>query len=710
MLRTGSGGGAVEAAPASPGGGFARTVSSTELGGAEYVADARRTAGRQRHDRHAKSRGGALPEASRAFVAKLAICALACLAALAALVLAVTLRGADSKTRRLIVFDAGSSSTRVHVFELDVPKGGNRLPTVRAHHEAPRRASPGLAAFADTDHDDDDARIEAYLAPLLRFAESVVPRSKRAETSTLLMATAGLRALPRDDAERLLAKCRSALRRSAFRRTFTDAHVQLISGEDEGLYAWLAANYAAGTLYEPPEKTVGVVELGGASAQVTFRPEKKPPLAYRAELVITNRKWAVYTHSALGLGLDAARQTYETGVSRKKRRQSDEASLNETTTTLVDPCALSLAGGGATSAGDFAACRAACAELMGVPQLTAPNKRDAPSGHVEVESRRSCLRDSEKSFLQTNKKLAEDERAAPSDEGNENGSGNGNENENVNDCGFGGSFLPALRGSFLLTENFAHAVRFLRDAGFLEEERGLNESDGESVSSSDDRETAAREKNGGVSVARVADAGARICSTTREELLSRLNVSSFESDETDAIERSIRHACFATSYVVAALTDVLRVDERRNALRFGDEVRGVKVDWAVGAAIAHEARDAFDVEEGSRSNVNVNVSFFSVSSRTIDRAFASVANALFFSRASRGVDASFFFVGVVVLAACLAFAGPFARASPSDAPRATQAQLRLGELKVRRTLGMPSKGGVTSPTKRAAGEDARKGN
>ena len=222
-------------------------------------------------------------------------------------------------------------------------------------------------------------------------------------------------------------------------------------------------------------------------------------------------------------------------------------------------------------------------------------------------------------------------------------------------------------------------------------------------------------------VARVADAGARICSTTREELFSRLNVS-FEqhrdsdgipsngvTDEMNAIERSIKHACFATSYVVAALADVLRVDERRNALRFGDEVRGVKVDWAVGAAIAHEARDAFEVEEGSVAETSI-----SVSSRTIDRAFANVANAL--SRASSfGVDASFarlfFFVGVVVLALlCLAFAGPFARAIPSDAPRATQAQLRLGELKVRRTLGMPSKGGVTSPTKRAAGEDARKGN
>jgi apyrase len=693
MLRTGSGGGGVQVAPASPGGGFARTVSSTELGGAEYVADARRTAGRQKHDRHAKSRGGALPEASRAFVVKLAVCALACLAALAALVLVGTLRGADSETRRLIVFDAGSSSTRVHVFELDVPKGGNRLPTVRAHHEAPRRASPGLAAFADTDHDDDDAQIQAYLEPLLRFAESVVPRSKRAETSTLLMATAGLRALPNDDAERLLAECRSVLRRSAFSRTFTDAHVQLISGHDEGLYAWLAANYAAGTLYEPPEKTVGVVELGGASAQVTFRPEKKPPLKYRAELVITRRKWAVYTHSALGLGLDAARLTYEKGVLRRQQRDDEEGSRKTTANAGLDPCALT--GNGVSSVGDFAACRAACAELMGAPQLDAP-QLDAPSVS-HTESRRSCLRDSEKS---------EEKRAGPSDEGNE------NENENENDCGFGGSFLPALRGSFLLTENFAHAVRFLRDAGFLETDDGLktrSSSNGGSVSSS-----------GVISVARVADAGARICSTTKEELFSRLNVS-FEqhrdsdgspsigvTDEMNAIERSIKHACFATSYVVAALADVLRVDERRNALRFGDEVRGVKVDWAVGAAIAHEARDAFEVEEEEGSETSI-----SVSSRAIDRAFANVAKRA--KRASRGVDASlapFFFVGVVVLAACVAFARPFsfARASPSDAPRATQAQLRLGELKVRRTLGMPSKGGVTSPTKRAAGEDARKGN
>ena len=716
MLRTGSGGSGVEAAPASPSEGFARTVSFTELGGAEYIADARRAA-------HAT------------------VCALACLAALAALVLVGTLRGADSEMRRLIVFDAGSSSTRVHVFELDVVRRGTRLPAVRAHFEAPRRASPGLADLElESDHADTeaalDARMEAYFSPLVRFAESVVPASARAETSTLLMATAGVRALPEPRAEHVLARCRTVLRRSAFAKTkraaFTDASVRLITGADEGLYAWIAANYAAGTLHEPPERTVGVVELGGASAQVTFRPEKKPPRAYRAELVVADRKWAVYTHSALGLGLDAARREYER---RARDARAAEAAGNASSsgkkpglgaappaTTLVDPCALAGSEplGSPVGKGDFAACRAACAELMGARQ----------------------------------------------------------NDQTLSATGFGGSFLPPLRGSFLLTENFAHAARFLRDAGFLDDpesapssslsdDRRLTTSEGSEGTDDDDDDdvfgafgldvrTAAPygHRVGHLSIARVADAGRSICSTSREALSARLAERSMRREEsrsktidddddddettettepTDTssqtqkmlvLERGIRDACFATSYVVAALADVLRVDETRNALRFGNRVRGVKVDWAVGAAIAHEAlleeeRRSVGRGEGEKGERRWREPFAFAFARRTMMDLANAAKRSF--ERSRGVAEESAFerlgggerlVGLLLgLAAVFAFVGLFARASPSDASRANAAaRLRLGELKVRRSLGMPSKGGVTSPTKRAAGEDARKGN
>jgi len=599
------------------------------------------------------------------------------------------------------------------VFELDVARRGNRLPTVRAHFEAPRRASPGLAEFAaDTDHDvglpdaknaneTRDEQMEAYLGPLLRFAESVIPKSRRAETGTTLMATAGLRALPPARRERALERCRSVLNRSAFgtkqraarlQNVSRTPNVRVITGADEGLYGWIAANYAAGTLYDPPTSTVGVVELGGASAQVTFRPEKKPPRAYRAELVVADRKWAVYTHSALGLGLDAARREYERRArdARAAEAAGNASSGNATfsgkkpglgaappATTLVDPCAL--AGfeplGSSVGRGDFAACRAACAELMGARQ-----------------------------------------------------------NDQTRATGFGGSFLPPLRGSFLLTENFAHAARFLRDAGFL-----------------DDLESAER---GHLSIARVADAGRELCSTSHEALSARLAERStppssrlsrsktFEDAEDEADdetteatdtertqqmllqERGIRDACFATSYVVAALADVLRVDETRNALRFGNRVRGVKVDWAVGAAIAHEAlleeerRSSLGRGEGEKWERKGRESFaFAFARRTMmdltnaarsfERSFG-VAEDSAFERLGGGGR----LVGLLLgLAAVFAIVGLFARASSSDASRANAAaRLRLGELKVRRSLGMPSKGGVTSPTKRAAGEDARKGN
>jgi len=41
-----------------------------------------------------------------------------------------------------------------------------------------------------------------------------------------------------------------------------------VAGSDEGLYAWVVANYALGTLGGDPLQTTGIIELGGASAQV----------------------------------------------------------------------------------------------------------------------------------------------------------------------------------------------------------------------------------------------------------------------------------------------------------------------------------------------------------------------------------------------------------------------------------------------------------
>ncbi|KAH9295834.1 hypothetical protein KI387_039422, partial [Taxus chinensis] len=93
-------------------------------------------------------------------------------------------------------------------------------------------------------------------------------------TKIHLMATAGLRRLKEDTQKRILESCRRVLRFSGF--SFQDDWASVVTGADEGIFAWVAANYALGTLGGNPQKTTGIIELGGASFQVTFVPEEVP--------------------------------------------------------------------------------------------------------------------------------------------------------------------------------------------------------------------------------------------------------------------------------------------------------------------------------------------------------------------------------------------------------------------------------------------------
>jgi len=87
---------------------------------------------------------------------------------------------------------------------------------------------------------------DTALAPLLEWAEAVVPRAQWAATPLFLFGTAGLRRLPSARQAALLGHVRAALRRSAF--AFEDGWARVISGADEGAFGWIALNYLAGRL------------------------------------------------------------------------------------------------------------------------------------------------------------------------------------------------------------------------------------------------------------------------------------------------------------------------------------------------------------------------------------------------------------------------------------------------------------------------------
>ncbi|CDP19074.1 unnamed protein product [Coffea canephora] len=207
-----------------------------------------------------------------------------------------------------VIFDAGSSGSRVHVFcfdsHLDLVPIGKDL-------ELFEQKKPGLSAFAN----DPEAAANS-LQELLQKAEAVVPPELRQKTPVRVGATAGLRQLEGDASDRILQAVRDFLKNKSSLTSKAD-WVTVIDGNQEGAYQWVTINYLSGKLGKKYSRTVGVVDLGGGSVQMAYAisesdAAKAPKLpdgedAYVQEMYLKGTKYYLYVHSYLHYGLLAAR-------------------------------------------------------------------------------------------------------------------------------------------------------------------------------------------------------------------------------------------------------------------------------------------------------------------------------------------------------------------------------------------------------------------
>jgi len=100
----------------------------------------------------------------------------------------------------------------------------------------------------------------------------------------------------------------------------SDDDVVIMDGKDEGVYAWITANYLLKTIRgDTPSGTpsYSVLDLGGASTQIVFEPvfdEKRPDSAlkegeHKYDLEFGGKTRVLYQHSYLGYGLKKARES-----------------------------------------------------------------------------------------------------------------------------------------------------------------------------------------------------------------------------------------------------------------------------------------------------------------------------------------------------------------------------------------------------------------
>jgi len=150
------------------------------------------------------------------------------------------------------VVDAGSSGSRLHIFAFDVDSDNS---PIKINEIWSKKIKPG---FATVDLKQDN--INSYLDNLfLDSPEKNIP--------VYFYATAGMR---------LLSNEKQQLYYQALARWFKNQNdwqlieAKTITGSDEGIYGWLSVNYQLGSFNSDANSFVNVMDIGGASVQVTF--------------------------------------------------------------------------------------------------------------------------------------------------------------------------------------------------------------------------------------------------------------------------------------------------------------------------------------------------------------------------------------------------------------------------------------------------------
>jgi len=169
-----------------------------------------------------------------------------------------------------------------------------------------------------------------HLQSLVNHALEVIPEDKIADTPIFLMATAGMRLLPQVQQTALVREICSYLQQNTqFSLPDCSLHIQVIKGETEGLYGWIASNYLLGGFDHPEQHkhgknhhTYGFLDMGGASAQIAFAPNTTEAEKHWDDLKLLRMRtmdgrpteYKVFTATWLGFGVNQARESYVKGL------------------------------------------------------------------------------------------------------------------------------------------------------------------------------------------------------------------------------------------------------------------------------------------------------------------------------------------------------------------------------------------------------------
>lgn len=241
----------------------------------------------------------------------------------------------------VVMIDAGSTGSRVHVYSFDTSVSPPKL-----INEEFKMLKPGLSSY-----DTDAVGAAESLDPLLTIAMDTIPKDKHSCSPVAVKATAGLRLLGQAKSDAILKEVRRHLEKDFPFPVVSGNGISIMDGSDEGVYAWITTNYLLNNIGSAKKlDTAAVFDLGGGSTQIVFEPvsgEKVLEGEHKYNIEFGGRKFTLYQYSHLGYGLMQARNKVNAAVLQAEMKSAAHkfSALTESQlktavadVTLENPC------------------------------------------------------------------------------------------------------------------------------------------------------------------------------------------------------------------------------------------------------------------------------------------------------------------------------------------------------------------------------------
>jgi len=199
------------------------------------------------------------------------------------------------KPKHVIIIDAGSSGSRLRIFNIHESK-------ISAHQgssDTKFETKPGLSSYME-----EPEGAGPSLHKLINNAMGLIPQDQHAVTPLFVKATAGMRLLGAGEASRVFHAVREYLKEQC---PFNFVSAATISGEEEAILGFISIN----SLRTSPDSNFGaltsqgVLDVGGASLQITYAP-KSDIRDHEFHFYVDRLRTSVYAISYIRFGQDQA--------------------------------------------------------------------------------------------------------------------------------------------------------------------------------------------------------------------------------------------------------------------------------------------------------------------------------------------------------------------------------------------------------------------